>query len=324
MKSIITGNIKSDMSFEREYILYFIPAVILYAWLFFRFGFHRNREQVTASAQSLNSGKTWRDRLTDLIPVFRFIGFIFLLIALAGPGQKAELLPDEQNGVDIMLALDVSGSMTVTPDFAPSNRLEVSKNLMKEFVKKRTTDRMGLVVFAGAAYLQSPLTSDQSSLQEIISDVHPGSVAEQGTAVGDAVILCTYRLKKSKAKSRIIVLLTDGASNAGKVDILTSSEASKEFGIRIYSIGIGTDRSAETDFESLEKISEKTSGKFYRAHDPAELETVFSDIDTLEKDILNSRPKTILRTQFELFLYIALICFCLDLILRTFLGRSYV
>jgi Ca-activated chloride channel family protein len=257
----------------------------------------------------------------------KFIVPDLIIIALAGPGNRTEFLPDEKNGIDMMIAMDVSGSMVRSSDFLPRNRLEVSKDLIGDFVKRRINDRLGLVLFAGAAYLQSPLTGDMDSLSEIINDVHEGSIVEQGTAIGDAILHSTYRLKKSRAKSRVILLLTDGVSNVGKIDTDTAAEAAKEFKVKIYTIGIGREFGesglVDVDFEGLEKISKLTGGVFYRATDPDQLEKVLGDIDTLEKTFVTTKPKVVLESKFDIFLIIALFLFSIDILLRAFVWKFY-
>jgi Ca-activated chloride channel family protein len=310
--------------FERPLVLWAIPLVFVLAYLYYRFGWYLHRNSLTISSQKLEPKSSLLEKASHILPFLRWIALVLLLISLAGPGQKLELLPDEKKGIDMMFAIDVSGSMTDSVDFLPSNRLEVSKELLLEFVKKRIRDRMGVVVFAGSAYLQAPLTGDQESLKEIIKDINRDSVFEQGTAIGDAIILSTYRLKKSTARSKIILLFTDGVSNMGKVDMKTAAETSKEFGIKIYTIGIGKDLSSEIDFQSLEEISSITKGKFYRAIDSNQLEATLKDIDQLERDKLDAPPKIIVEPYFQKYLYAAILILFLDLVFRTFVWKFFV
>ncbi|WP_411821383.1 VWA domain-containing protein BatA [Leptospira sp. 'Mane'] len=233
-----------------------------------------------------------------------FLSLSFVILAAAGPGAKHRFIPDETYGIDIMIALDISGSMVNSYDFLPNNRLSVSKKLLQEFIKKRESDRIGLVLFAGAAYLQSPLTSDRTALTELIAEAEDSSIDEQGTAIGDALILSTYRLKKSKATSKIIVILTDGVSNTGKLDPETASFASKAYGIKVYSIGIGKEMGQyEINYDSLRAISEQTGGTFFRAESPEDLETILKEIDHLEKDPLPSKPIELVQTYFSDYLF---------------------
>lgn len=312
--------------FERPEILYLIPFVILYAFFYFRFRFHQNKMRLNLGNQADNTRFPLFEMTKEYFPFLRFIIVILLILSLAGPGNQSSLLPDEKNGVDIMIAIDVSGSMVRSNDFLPKNRLEVSKDLIKNFIKKRVNDRMGLVVFGGAAYLQSPLTNDIESLVEIVGEVNQNTVDEQGTAIGDAIILSTYRLKSSKARSRVMIVITDGVSNIGKIDPITAADTADKFDIKIYTIGIGKDLQGEfeTDFDSLRQISEKTDGLFYRATDSNEFAEVLNSIDTLEKDNLNVKPKIFVEPHYMYFLLPAILLLVCDLLLRSFYLRYYV
>jgi Ca-activated chloride channel family protein len=239
-----------------------------------------------------------------VISTFSYIGLGFLIYAASGPGIKYSFLPDEAMGVDIIIALDISGSMVNSYDFLPNNRLTVSKSLLKDFITKRNDDRLGLVLFAGAAYLQSPLTSDRDALNELIEEASESSIDEQGTAIGDALMLSTYRLKNSQAKSKVIVLITDGVSNTGKIDPLSASYASKAFNIKVYSIGIGREQGQyEINYDALKSISKETGGVFYRAESPEDLADILIEIDNLEKDPLPKKPIQLSQTFFPDYLF---------------------
>lgn len=310
--------------FERPWILLALIPLFIYGLFYFIFQFHKNIQRLELSNQIITKPSLLQ-KFISFFPIIRFFTIALILFALSGPGTKISFLPDEKNGVDMMLSIDVSGSMTGSNDFLPRNRLEVSKELIQNFIRKRINDRIGICVFGGAAYLQSPLTSDIDSLIEVVSDLNQTSVPEQGTAIGDAIILSTYRLKQSKTKSKIIVIVTDGVSNTGKIDAHTAAQTAREFGIKIYTIGIGKDTTGmyQVDFESLKKISEETNGLFYRAEDPNEFETVLNSIDNLERDILESKPQTIVESNFYLFLYPAILLFCIDLLTRAILLKYY-
>ncbi len=246
-----------------------------------------------------------------------YISLSFLIVSAAGPGIKYDLIPDETLGVDIIIALDISGSMVNSYDFLPNNRLTVSKALLKEFISKRVEDRIGLVLFAGAAYLQSPLTSDREALKELIEEADESSIEEQGTAIGDAIMLATYRLKSSKAKSKVIVLLTDGVSNTGKMDPLSASFASKAYKLKVYSIGIGKEQGQyEVNYDSLRVISQETGGQFYRAESADDLAQVLIEIDNLEKDPLPKKPIQLSQTLFPNYLFWFFIILMIDGILK--------
>jgi Ca-activated chloride channel family protein len=257
-------------------------------------------------------------------PILDLIGIGILIYAMSGPGKKREFLPDETKGIDIMIALDVSGSMVQGRDFFPKNRLEVSLDLLQSFVEKRKEDRLGLVIFAGAAYLQSPLTSDRDALKEILSSIDPKLVEEEGTAIGDAILLSTYRLKNSKAKSKVILIITDGVSNVGKLDPETATLAAKSYGVKLYSIGIGKeDNEYEVNFEFLDKIAKQTNGVFFRAENLSEFTEVLSSIDRLEKEILNSKPKQQVQTNYDKYIYLSLIFLGISLLLKVSKNRYF-
>jgi Ca-activated chloride channel homolog len=313
---------------ERPYVLWLLVPLFVYFFFFVRQKLYFNRYELVLASENKEGSSGLLNLIAPFVhTILKGLVPALIVIALAGPGIKTEFLPDEKNGVDMMIAIDVSGSMSRSMDFLPKNRLEVSKELIAEFVKQRKNDRLGLVLFAGAAYLQSPLTGDRDSLSEIIQDIHEGSVPEQGTAIGDAILLSTYRLRKSNAKSRILLLLTDGVSNTGKIDTDTAAEAANEFKVKIYTIGIGKEYGeaglVDVDFEGLEKISKLTGGLFYRATDPGQLESVLSDIDTLEKTYITSKPRVVMESRFDFFLIPALFLFGIDLLLRAFLWKYY-
>jgi Ca-activated chloride channel family protein len=314
------------MIFQRVYFLALIPVLIFYAFYYYKSNLYKNKLSVLLSNQVETDKFYLIHFLVKYFPFLRFIAILFFIIALAGPGSQISFLPDEKKGIDIMISVDVSGSMVRSQDFKP-NRLEVAKNILKDFVSKRELDRIGIIAFAGAAYLQSPLTSDRNTLYEILTDLDNSSVEEAGTAIGDAILLSTYRLQKSKAKSKIIILLTDGASNIGKIDPLTASEIAKQYKIKIYSIGIGREEiglASETDFSSLETISKDTEGLFFRAQDTQDLENVMNSIDTLEKDLLQNKPNFMIESKHELYLIIGILILLIDLLTRAYVLRFYI
>jgi len=312
--------------FERPELLYTIPFVLIYAFIYYKLRFHGNKMKLSIGSQSERGDNLIWEKCKTYFPFLRFITIILLILSLAGPGSETSLLPDEKDGVDIMIAIDVSGSMVRSNDFLPKNRLEVSKDLIKNFIQKRINDRMGLVVFAGAAYLQSPLTNDIDSLVEVVSEINQSTVDEQGTAIGDSIILSTYRLKNSKAKSKVMIVITDGVSNTGKIDPITAADTAAEFKVKIYTIGIGKDMQGEfeTDFGSLQQIAEKTDGLFYRATDSNEFAEVLNSIDTLEKDNLNVKPRLFVEPYYMYFLLPAILLLLFDLLVRSFYLRYYI
>jgi Ca-activated chloride channel family protein len=224
---------------------------------------------------------------------------VLMTVALARPQTGGTRMEVRSEGIDIILALDISGSMRAE-DFKPHNRLHVAKEVAKSFVQGRNGDRIGLVVFAGGAYTQCPLTLDYGVLQTLLDEVDFGQVPD-GTAVGMALATSVNRLRGAEGKSRVVILLTDGQNNAGEVDPLTAAEAARALGVRVYTIGAGTEGKARVpvddpvfgrryvtieahlDEETLSKIASLTGGRFFRATSAEALESIYQEIDALEK-----------------------------------------
>mgnify|MGYP003986819241 FL=1 len=256
-----------------------------------------------------------------ILITLRVLIIILLVIALARPQSGKAHSKVTTEGIDIILALDVSGSM-LAEDFhlknKRRNRLYVSKEVVKDFIEWRENDRIGMVVFAGQAYTQCPLTLDYDVLLQFLEKVEIGMV-EDGTAIGSAIGVCVNRLKTSKAKSKVVILLTDGRNNAGGIDPLTAAELAKTFGTKIYTVGAGTKglapyptknlfglktyRSIQIDIdeEGLTEIANITGGKYFRATDTASLKEVYRQIDSLEKTKMEEAKYT---EYSELFIYL--------------------
>jgi len=232
---------------------------------------------------------SWRVRFRRAPDVMRWVGWILLVVALARlqTGRTQEIIRGQ--GVDIVLALDISGSMD-NLDFAPQNRLEAAKSVIRDFVGGRVFDRIGLVVFAEDAFHQTPPTLDYSALQRALAEVRLASDLGMGrqTAIGLGLASSANMLRSSTAASKIIVLLTDGANTTGAIDPITAAEAAASLGIRVYTIGIGTPEfAAESgeglDEDTLETIATIANGRYFRAQDLAGLEQVYQQIDALER-----------------------------------------
>ena len=249
--------------------------------------------------------RTWRERLRAVPDVARVIVIALAVIALARPQQLAAGRPLTTSGVDIVLALDASGSMKAE-DFQPRNRLEVAKAAASEFVEDRPNDRIGLVTFAGQAVTQVPLTLDRQALQGSIERIRIGALAD-GTAIGTALATAVNRLRESEARSKVVILLTDGVNNAGEIDPGTAAETARALGVRVYTIGVGTTGEApylledprfgaryvrvvvRIDEALLEAIAARTGGRYFRATDPETLRQVYAAIDRLERSPLRGR-----------------------------------
>jgi Ca-activated chloride channel family protein len=304
------------MEFKTPYILVLLPllAVALYIW--------RSRRKETSfqfpSTQMLDGGpKGWKARCYRLPHYLRWVALALLIIGLAGPRQILEETLITSEGIDIILALDVSGSMAAE-DFVINgqrkNRLNVVKSVVKEFIDQRVSDRIGLVVFAARAYTACPLTTDYNWLKENLSRVNLG-VLEDGTAIGSGISSSLLRLKESRAKSRIIILLTDGANNAGRIEPLTAAKLASTMGVKVYTIGAGTNGFApvpvnmfgqivyqniavDIEEEPLKEIAAMTGAKYFRATDTEGLRQIYKNIDALEKTKIES---TNYRQYHELF-----------------------
>jgi len=263
--------------------------------------------------------------------VLRSLAVILLIVALARPQSSLSWQNSTTEGIDIMIASDISGSM-LAEDFKP-NRLEAGKQIAIDFIKARPDDRIGLVIFSGESFTQCPLTIDHSVLINLYNDIHNGMI-EDGTAIGMGLATAVNRLKDSEAKSKVIILLTDGSNNMGSIAPLTAAEIAKQFGIRVYTVGIGTHGFApypvqtpygiqyqkmevDVDEGTLTKIAAATGGKYFRATNNDALKSIYTQIDQLEKakiDVTQYHKKTELFWPFAL---IALILLSLEFILRN-------
>lgn len=259
--------------------------------------------------------------LTRWLPSLLYtVALLLMVIALARPVKVDRTLLPPTQGVDIILLMDASGSMQ-KDDFFP-NRFVVSQQTAKRFIAKRPTDRIGIVAFATKALLQAPLTLDHEALQEYISAMYLGIIDPQSTAIGDALGAAANHLKDSKAKSKIIILLTDGDSNAGTIEPLMAAKAAATLGIRVYTIGMArapnqnlySNQSDEINEGLLMEIAQRTGGKFYRASNEAELDKIYSTIDELEKTEFAPSTTTHQTDAYRLFLWLALAMALLGLV----------
>lgn len=284
------------------------------------------------------AGKSRWSLYRHIMFTLRSLAVLFFIIALARPqaGSQEEEITTE--GLDIVMALDISSSM-LAEDFKPRNRLEVAKLVAQDFVKGRTSDRIGMVVFAGESYTQCPLTLDYGVLLTFIEDVKVGLVAD-GTAIGMALANAVNRLRDSKAKSKIIILLTDGRNNAGELHPLTAAQIAQTLGVRVYTIGAGSRGTAlypvmdpifgkryrrlpvEIDEDLLKEIAAMTRGKYFRAIDKSSLEKIFNEIGQLEKTKIEVKEYTRYRELFPIFLSIGLILLGVEIILANTVFRK--
>ncbi len=289
----------NDVSFAWSWVLWFLLLLpLLIFWYIKR---HRkDTPEMNYSSLSLFSDikPTLRERLHHLPFILRIIALGALIVAMARPQTFSTGEDVYTEGIDIAMLLDISGSM-LAEDFKP-NRLEAAKDVISRFVGGRTSDKIGLVVFARESFTQCPLTIDYSVLQGLLGEIESGMI-EDGTAIGTAIANGINRLKDSDAKSKVLILLTDGNNNSGEIDPITAAEIAKKYDIRIYTVGVGTRGQApypmqnvfgqktyqmvpvEIDEETLQQVAKLTGAKYFRATDKQKLEAIYTEIDKLEK-----------------------------------------
>ena len=322
---------------------YFLLLLLPIPYLFWYFMYRKKSEptmQMSDTYAYRYAPKSWRMRLLNLPLLLRLATFVLLVIVLARPQTHNSWDERTTEGIDIMLAMDVSTSM-LAEDLKP-NRMEAAKSVAAEFISDRPNDNIGLTIFAGEAFTQCPMTTDHASLlnllQGVRTDITATGLMSDGTAVGMGLANAVSRLKNSKAKSKVVILLTDGSNNMGDLSPMTSAQIAKSLGIRVYTIGVGTNKAApypmrvaggvqyvnipvEIDTKTLSDIAAATEGNFYRATNNNELKQIYKDIDKLEKSKMSV---TKFSKRYEAFLPFALAAFVLlllEILLRTTLLR---
>lgn len=284
--------------------------------------------------------KSWKVRMMPLLLLLRILAFVMLVIVLARPQTRNSWKNKSIEGIDIMLAMDVSTSM-LAEDLKP-NRLEAAKQVAAEFIAGRPNDNIGLTIFAGESFTQCPMTTDHSSLlsllQNVRTDIAARGLIEDGTAIGMGLANAVSRLKASKAKSRVVILLTDGSNNRGDISPMTAAEIAKSLGIRVYTVGVGTNKVApypmpvaggvqyvnipvEIDNETLRNIAQATDGDFYRATNTRELQQIYKEIDQLEKSKLNVKKFSKKYDAYQPFALVAVLALMLEILLRLTIFR---
>lgn len=320
------------MVFANIYFLFLIILVVpLIIWYVTK---HKTMEpslRVSDTGAYKGLGKTWRQRLIHAPFILRIIAIIMIIIVLARPQSTNSWQNTEVSGIDIMLAIDVSTSM-LAEDLKP-NRLEAAKEVAAEFINGRPNDNIGLTIFSGESFNQCPLTIDHAVLLNLFKNVKCG-IIEDGTAIGMGIANAVAHLKDSKAKSKVIILLTDGTNNSGDISPLTAAEIARQFGIRIYTIGVGTNGEApypyptafgiqyvnmpvEIDEQVLTSIASTTNGNYFRATSNTKLKEVYQEIDKLEKTKLNVKEFSRREDRYQIFALIAFLCVLVEILLRT-------
>jgi Ca-activated chloride channel homolog len=318
-------------------LLLLVPWAAILAWYLFRQLYNREAAVAISSERIVRVRGSIRASTYRFLPALRFAAMLLLIVALSRPGKGVDYSSVKNLGVDIMIAMDVSQSMRAE-DFQPKNRLEVSKQVIGDFVERRTNDRLGMVIFAGEAYLQCPLTLEHGMISDLTGEVDFDSVHTDGTAIGDAIALATARMMDSKAKSRLILLVTDGRNNRGAIDPETAAKAAAEMGIKIYTVGIGKigepvpyptgipmikqQVMLDMDEETLQKVAEITGGKYYNATSSGVLWQNIKDIDRLEKSRIEVKQYHEFYDRFQWLILAAVALFFVEILLRSVVYRK--
>ena len=324
---------------EFFWLFLLLPAAVV--WFIWK----RKQQSPTLKISSVKGFKAQKSLLAKLKPflfVLRLLALSSLIIAMARP-RKVDISSQTKStkGIDIVMAIDVSGSM-LAKDLHP-NRMEALKKVAENFVKGRPNDRIGIVVYASEAYTKTPVTSDKAIVQQAIQSIKYDNVLQDGTGIGMGLTTAVNRLKDSKAKSKVVILMTDGVNNAGFIEPETASQIAKEYGIKVYTIGIGTNGNAmfpyayapnggflfrmmpvEIDVNLLQTIARNTGGKYFRANSNSKLESIYSEINKLETTEIQELKFYDYDEKYRLFVWIASILVFLEFGLRNTIYRSFI
>lgn len=314
-------------------LLGLIPLLAVWFW----YKYKKDHASVRISDFSgIQHIKTFRHYLVYVSYFLRLLALALLIVALARPQSSSKFRDVSIEGIDIITALDVSGSM-LAMDLQP-DRLEAAKEVAMDFIDGRPNDRIGLVVFSGETFTQCPLTTDHAVLKGLFKDIKSGMI-DDGTAIGDGLATSVNRLKDSKAVSKVIILLTDGVNNRGSLDPVSAAEIAKMYGIRIYTIGVGTMGQApypfqtamgkqvqymdvEIDEELLTQVAEMTDGKYFRATSNRKLREIYSEIDQLEKSKIDVNEISHKHEEFFWWAFIAFILLAVEFVLKKTVLRT--
>jgi Ca-activated chloride channel family protein len=329
----------NDITFANKELLWLMLVIpVIIAWYIWKNKTYTAELKVSSFNGFEGIKKSYKHYLRHSLVVLRLIAIALLIVVLARPQSRSSYKDVKTEGIDIVMALDISGSM-LAKDFKP-NRIEAAKEVAQDFIDSRPNDRIGLVIFSGESFTQCPLTTDHAVIKNLFSGIHTGMVAD-GTAIGNGLATAVTRVKDSKAKSKVIILLTDGVNNQGSVAPLTAAEIAKAFGVRVYTVGVGTigkalapiamypDGSYEygyvdvnIDEKVLNSISDMTGGKYFRATDNNKLKDIYKEIDRLEKTIFEEKNFTNKAEHFLPFAIAAALFLMLEFALRNTLFKS--
>lgn len=326
---------------NKEYLLLLLLLIPYIIWYLM----YRKKSEPTMRMSDTNvyryAPRSWKVTLMPVQTLLRVAVFILLVLALARPQTQNSWKNQTMEGINIMLAMDVSTSM-LAEDLKP-NRMEAAKQVASEFIAGRPNDNIGLTIFAGEAFTQCPMTTDHASLlnllQNVRTDIAARGLIQDGTAIGMGLANAVSRLKDSKAKSKVVILLTDGSNNRGDLSPMTAAEIAKSFGIRVYTIGVGSAKMApmppmatglpqyinvpvEIDTKTLTDIAAATDGDFYRATNNSELKQIYKEIDKLEKSKMNVRKFSKRYEAYQPYALVAAILLLLEMLLKLTIFRK--
>ena len=319
-----------------EYFWLLLVGHVYVAWYIWQ---HRHLDatiQVSSLTPMKGVGNSWKSYLRHLPMVLRMLALVCAVAVIARPQSTDSYRDEKTEGIDIVMTMDISGSMRAM-DFKP-NRLEAAKDVAIKFISGRENDNIGLVIFAGESFTQCPMTTDHTTLANLFNDIKTGML-EDGTAIGSGLATSISRIKESKAKSKVIILLTDGVNNRGSITPIKAAEIAQTFGVRVYTIGVGTrgtapfpvetvygvqyqDVEVEIDEELLTQIADMTGGKYFRATDKKSLQSIYEEIDQLEKTIMDVREYTKRTEEFLPWAIACALLMLLELLLRGTILRT--
>lgn len=328
-----------DLTFaDKEYLWLLLILPVLVGWYIFRSKKQEGEFNFSSTLLFGNLKSSGKAGLRHLVMVLRLIAISLIIVVLARPQSRSSWKDVKTEGIDIVLSIDISYSM-LAKDFSP-NRLDAAKEVAKEFIDARPNDRIGLVIFGGEAFTQCPLTTDHAVIKNMFKDINAGMLA-QGTAIGMGIADAVSRVKDSKAKSRVVILLSDGVNNAGEIAPATAGEIARTFGVRVYTIGVGTMGKAltpvgvypngqfaydyvdvEIDEKVMSKIASETGGKYFRATDKESLRKVYKEIDKMEKSIISEKNFSDKEEHFLPFAIAAAVALLLEFVLKHLIINS--
>lgn len=323
------------MFFEYPHLLWLlvIPALLIVHYIYLELCGRRPHLRVSDIRYWKAGGKSVLSYLRHAPMLLRTVALSMIIIAIARPRSSSKMDKIDTEGIDIVLAMDVSTSM-LARDFTP-DRISAAKDIAIEFISQRPSDRIGIVVFAGESYTQCPLTTDRATLINLMKEIQTGLI-EDGTAIGNGLATAVARMQGSDAKSRVVILLTDGVNNRGEITPQTAADIAKTYGIRVYTIGVGANGTApypvitpwgvqmqdvevEIDEDLLKGIAETTGGRYFRATDNTKLSEIYSEINKMEKARTTIDSFPVYKELFMDFALVALICLLLEVLFNAFI-----